>query len=343
MPDATNTEAPQDVPVVVIIDMKTPPQTAGENEGTSDNDDDALGFDPSLLVTQVPESEHSSPVTHRDSHSHKSSSRRTSLLATQIEPIRESPKPTMIANEKQPQHTSLTSCFCFHFPPSTLSNPSSTVKNSKQSTQIVSWVPDKLQFMTTDSTPAGPLLPPIDPKRDSGKKHLILDLDETLVHSSFKPTAQKPDYIIKVNFKGKFHNIYVSKRPHVDSFLKAMGREFEVIVFTASTSNYANPVIDLLDPRRDLVRHRLFRESCVKYKGVYVKDLTKLGRPLKDCIIVDNSPLAYAFQPENAVACQSWYSDPVDDELRELTPFLLKLRNVEDVRVELSIHSDYEL
>ena len=79
-----------------------------------------------------------------------------------------------------------------------------------------------------------------------------------------------------------------------------VGSRFEVIVFTASLAKYADPLLDLLD-RGSCVRWRLFRESCYPYEGNYVKDLTCLGRPLKDVIIVDNSPHSYIFHPFNAV------------------------------------------
>jgi RNA polymerase II subunit A small phosphatase-like protein len=83
-----------------------------------------------------------------------------------------------------------------------------------------------------------------------------------------------------------------------------VGSRFEVIVFTASLAKYADPLLDLLD-RGSCVRWRLFRESCYPYEGNYVKDLTCLGRPLKDVIIVDNSPHSYIFHPYNAVRCRS--------------------------------------
>jgi len=67
--------------------------------------------------------------------------------------------------------------------------------------------------------------------------------------------------------------------------------------------------MELLDPQH-LCSYKLFREHCTFYNNAYVKDLSRLGRPLKDTIIVDNSPVAYLFQPENAMPIPSWYDDP---------------------------------
>ncbi|KAI4182710.1 MAG: hypothetical protein LQ346_006514 [Caloplaca aetnensis] len=78
------------------------------------------------------------------------------------------------------------------------------------------------------------LLPPVA-DRFRGKKCLVLDLDETLVHSSFKILHQA-DFTIPVEIEGQFHNVYVIKRPGVDQFMKRVGELYEVVVFTASVS-----------------------------------------------------------------------------------------------------------
>uniref|UniRef100_A0A669BE15 Mitochondrial import inner membrane translocase subunit TIM50 n=2 Tax=Oreochromis TaxID=8139 RepID=A0A669BE15_ORENI len=114
---------------------------------------------------------------------------------------------------------------------------------------------------------------------DYGKKCVVIDLDETLVHSSFK---------------------------------------------------YADPVADLLD-QWGVFRARLFRESCVFHRGNYVKDLSRLGRELRNVIIVDNSPASYIFHPENAVPVQSWFDDMNDTELLDLLPFFEGLSKEEEV------------
>ncbi|KAI0329695.1 NIF-domain-containing protein [Cubamyces sp. BRFM 1775] len=182
--------------------------------------------------------------------------------------------------------------------------------------------------MGPDGVPR-PLLPPVSPKH-AGRKCLVLDLDETLVHSSFKAISQA-DYVVPVEIEYHWHNVYVIKRPGVDNFLKKMGEIYEVVVFTASLSKYADPVLDKLDVHR-VVAHRLFRESCYNHRGNYVKDLSQLGRPIADTIIIDNSPASYIFHPNNAVPVSSWFNDPHDTELTDLCPFLADLGQVEDVR-----------
>lgn len=164
-----------------------------------------------------------------------------------------------------------------------------------------------------------------------GKKCLVLDLDETLVHSSFQPI--ECSFSVPIEIDGIRHEVYVLKRPFVDEFLKRVAKHFELVVFTASLSEYANPVLDILD-QDGLIAHRLFRESCVLHEGqAYVKDLGRLGRKLKDCIIVDNSPLSYLYDPTNAIGCTSWFGDPHDTELLDMCPILIEtLAKQKDVR-----------
>ena len=57
-----------------------------------------------------------------------------------------------------------------------------------------------------------PLLPAQLPKY-SGKHLLILDLDETLVHSSFEPVVGA-DMTIPVVIQNNVYSVYMTKRPH---------------------------------------------------------------------------------------------------------------------------------
>eukprot|EP00826_Nyctotherus_ovalis_P055717 TRINITY_DN7429_c0_g1_i1.p1 TRINITY_DN7429_c0_g1~~TRINITY_DN7429_c0_g1_i1.p1 ORF type:complete len:529 (-),score=145.11 TRINITY_DN7429_c0_g1_i1:141-1727(-) len=173
------------------------------------------------------------------------------------------------------------------------------------------------------------LLPPIKDEL-KGRKTLVLDLDETLIHSSFQEIPNA-DFLIPVTANGRSLCVYVKKRPGVESFLAEMSGYYEIAVYTASQAIYATPILDQLDPER-LIHHRLFRESCIVTNGGFIKDLSKLGRDLAGVVIVDNSPACYALQPENGIPISTWMEDPNDLMLSQLAPFLKLLATVEDVR-----------
>jgi RNA polymerase II subunit A small phosphatase-like protein len=117
--------------------------------------------------------------------------------------------------------------------------------------QRVDVVQKQTSEMSEASEPQKYLLGPIAP-RFQGKKCLVLDLDETLVHSSFKVCSilvwatdltltnlqilHQADFTIPVEIEGQYHNVYVIKRPGVDQFMKRVGELYEVVVFTASVS-----------------------------------------------------------------------------------------------------------
>ncbi|KAK9765150.1 hypothetical protein K7432_006746 [Basidiobolus ranarum] len=207
---------------------------------------------------------------------------------------------------------------------------SSPIVVSSEDTLMVSELNDTAMasLQSTLQAPGKDLLPPLALK-DVGKKCLVLDLDETLVHSSFKPVAEA-DFIIPVEIEGQSHSVYVIKRPGVDEFMRKVGELYEVVVFTASVAKYADPVLDKLDIH-EVVTHRLFREACYNHRGNYVKNLSQLGRDLRQVIIIDNSPTSYIFHPANAVPITSWFDDPHDTELIDLVPFLEDLKDADNV------------
>ncbi len=137
--------------------------------------------------------------------------------------------------------------------------------------------------------------------------------------------------MIPVRLDGELFYVYVSKRPGVKEFLRKVQRWFEVVIYTASLSLYADPLLDEMDPE-GWVSYRLFREHCTFCSNAFVKDLSLLGRDLKDVIIVDNSPASYALQPENALPISTWLDDMADTQLSKLAPLLELFTHVYDVR-----------
>eukprot|EP01017_Pseudomicrothorax_dubius_P040444 TRINITY_DN6323_c0_g2_i29.p1 TRINITY_DN6323_c0_g2~~TRINITY_DN6323_c0_g2_i29.p1 ORF type:complete len:400 (-),score=32.88 TRINITY_DN6323_c0_g2_i29:37-1236(-) len=172
-------------------------------------------------------------------------------------------------------------------------------------------------------------LPP-QSEKNRGRKTLVLDLDETLVHSTFDHMSS-PDLKLDIKIEGSKYKVKVKKRPGVEQFLKEMAEIYEIVLFTASLSDYAIPVLQSIDTD-GVIDYKLYRQHCTFYRGIFVKDLSRLGRDLKDIIIVDNSENSFLFQPTNAFLIKNFFDDVKDIELPRLSKFLKFLANVYDVR-----------
>ncbi|CDW73412.1 nli interacting factor-like phosphatase family protein [Stylonychia lemnae] len=157
------------------------------------------------------------------------------------------------------------------------------------------------------------ILPELDNSRY--QYTLVLDLDETLIH--FEASEKK----FKI-------------RPNCITFLKTLSQYFEIVIFTAASQDYADWILDVLDPNKAFISHRLYRQHTQYDDGVYVKDLNLLGRDLKKTIIIDNIRENFERQDANGIEIVTWLNDPNDRELDNLQVFLKGLveAQVKDVR-----------
>ena len=86
-------------------------------------------------------------------------------------------------------------------------------------------------------------------------KTIIFDLDETLIHCVDDAENDNPQLIIPITFPEDPEPVMagVNIRPYARECLEAANKHFQVVVFTASEKDYADPIIDYLDPDHTLI------------------------------------------------------------------------------------------
>ena len=156
-----------------------------------------------------------------------------------------------------------------------------------------------------------PFLPfPQDVKK---KFTLVLDLDETLI--SFKTCPEQNKGLLRL-------------RPGLFEFLDEMKKNYELIIFTSATNEYADPLLAAIEKDKKIFDYKLYRQHTLIYNNEIVKDISKIGRPLNKIIIVDNLVQNFRLQKENGIMIKAfWGEDAYDNALFELKEILNKIAN----------------
>ena len=173
----------------------------------------------------------------------------------------------------------------------------------------------------------------LPPKKSKKNKTLVIDLDETLIHSYFDmPSPRNPDISFDIYIDKKIH-VNTLIRPWASEFLEKMSNFYEIVIFTASLSQYALPIINFID-KNHKCDFKLFREHCSCFNNGFIKELKKLKRDLKDLILLDNNPYSYYFNQENGFPISTWIDDINDKSLIKVSYYLefLANKNINDVR-----------
>lgn len=175
--------------------------------------------------------------------------------------------------------------------------------------------------------------------RYSKNKTLLLDMDETLIHSeeldlskTQKNHPNKYDFLIEMETNQRVQKIGVHVRPHCMEFLRRMKQKFELVIFTAARQDYADKILDFIDPRGEIFSGRMYRQHCTQIEGSYIKDFSVVkNRRKSDMILVDNLIYSYAADLERGVHIQNFYDDQSDTELLYLATVLESFKSYSDV------------
>jgi len=179
---------------------------------------------------------------------------------------------------------------------------------------------------------------------------LILDLDETLIHSEefprTKPNNQKFDF--KVHCEGDDYWFMTKKRPFLDEFIKYVFENFDVGIWTASTRDYASIVLENIGIDESKLKFFYTRENCSlrldyltnSYYGIknlqklkkraWAKQYTKkIGqeRELDRILIVDDIAETATNNRSNLILIKPFEFNENDTELLKLISYLEKIKD----------------
>lgn len=183
-----------------------------------------------------------------------------------------------------------------------------------------------------------------------GKKLLLLDLDETLVHCEFKNNIKMLNHkkhkkrhskldIKTFSYCDENYRYYVdcNFRPNLKDFLEEVSKYYDIGIFTAACKNYANMILDEIDPENKYFMFRLYRHACIPIQDkLYIKDLRIIKNiDLSKTVLMDNSLYSFINQPSNGMLVNSFYDDPEDVQLISAKNYLIQfVSKANDVREE---------
>jgi RNA polymerase II subunit A small phosphatase-like protein len=163
---------------------------------------------------------------------------------------------------------------------------------------------------------------------------LILDLDETLIHSTEGTLGHEHDFAV---------GPYVAyRRPHLAEFLVHCSTCFRLAVWSSASDDYVRDVVGQIVPPGVELAFVWGRSRCVRrldpesYETDYLKDLKKvrrLGYDLRRVLIIDDTPRKIRRHYGNAIYVPPFTGNPEDRMLPRLAGYLASLKDKPDVRV----------
>ncbi|XP_066458172.1 CTD small phosphatase-like protein 2-A [Eleutherodactylus coqui] len=142
--------------------------------------------------------------------------------------------------------------------------------------------------------------------RSTPESSLVLALEEVLVESTLLP---QPD--AQFTFFAPFQDT-----------------DYKIFVYTTAKREYAGQILEILDPQKKLIRHRLYQDHCVCVSGHYIKDLNVLHRDLAKTVALDKVAYTLPFHLANRIPVKRWSGNQTDEELLTLIPVLEQLTHV---------------
>ena len=154
--------------------------------------------------------------------------------------------------------------------------------------------------------------------KNKKKFSLVLDLDETLIN-------------FKINKENNDEGV-LKLRPNLNIFLENVMKYYEIILFTEASQSYSELLVNALEENKKYFEYKFYRQHTVIIGNDFIKDLTRIGRPLNSIIIIDNMPQNFRLQKSNGINIKSFFGEDDDDDktLIDLMTILINIVKEED-------------
>jgi RNA polymerase II subunit A small phosphatase-like protein len=174
------------------------------------------------------------------------------------------------------------------------------------------------------------------------KPLIILDIDETLIHTESVPLEYEKHYDYDFKFKGLGKSFYYTKkRPFLDQFLNYVFESFDVAIWTAAGEDYALEILKGINIDKSKLKFFYTQENCTiklsyDYSDYYgVKNLNKLkkkGYNLDKVLIVDDKSETAVNNYGNLIQVKPFTDDLDDTELLKLISYLETIKDEPNYR-----------
>lgn len=164
--------------------------------------------------------------------------------------------------------------------------------------------------------------------------NLVLDLDETLIHTAQITTyfSKKLAAVTDFHFQINRQYYWVQKRPGLELFLNFVFRHFQVGIWTAAEKEYAKEIcrniltIEQLHKTKFIYSRNFCHLDTERMPPMFTKPLDKIYQLFPEynpmnTIMIDNSVNVMRFNPQNGINVPDFTGDH-DDYI------LYKLRNL---------------
>lgn len=178
------------------------------------------------------------------------------------------------------------------------------------------------------------------PKGSSGKT-LVLDMDDTLIHTLvplFNYSRINVDHenaktvIYEDSASSTLFSAKVIIRPYAIQLLQELSIIYEIVIFTAAEKCYADGILDLLDPENKYISHRIYRQNCIIKNRHTSKDLRIFkDRDINNIVIVDNTITCFSEHLSNGIHVPSYFGEQGDNSLEKVLKLLKEIADCRSI------------